>query len=699
MIEMAPRTVEVAPRTIEYDRMRRTSALVVFSLLLVLAPRVPAGSATDSAKLAPLGKYTEAERRHWSFLPRRNPVVPAFTQAADQAWTKNPVDAFVLARMRKETLGHAPRADRRTLLRRVTFDLTGLPPTPAEIASFLNDQSPQAWEKVVERLLASPHYGEHWGKHWLDVVRFAETEGYEYDNFRPDAWRYRDYVIRAFNNDKPFDRFVQEQIAGDEIAPAEEETLIAAGFNRLGPVRRNAGNQLVASSRNEQLTEMTNIVGAGILGVTLGCARCHDHKFDGFRQSDYYRVQAFFAALQPNDLILAPEAEQKAWTAKATPLQVEVGKLQKEIAAATKAGMPTADLMAKLDEAQDRLPAPLPSLFTVKDDPANKAPIHLLPRGDYEHPGDRVGMRVPGVLLPPDAPELPDDLAKPREALAQWLTDPRNPLTARVMVNRIWANHFGRGIVATPNDFGRMGEQPVDPDLLDYLANRFVQEGWSVKQMQRLILLSNTYQQASLPGPAGMEKDPDARYLSRFPRQRLDAEQIRDAMIAVAGRLNEKQGGPGVMVPIEKDLAQAMYKPSQWVPAKDSAEFNRRSVYLLYKRNFELPFMQAFDAPDMAGSCPRRESSTHAPQALELLNGDLANGMAKALAARLAAEAGPDHRKQILLAYELVAGRAPRPAEMQMAMRFLSVDATAEGKAREQFALAMFNLNSFLYVN
>ena len=266
---------------------------------LLSAPALLLLAATGNA-VAPLGKYTAAERRHWSFQPRPQHIAaPAFQNAADKAWTKSPIDAFVLARMRKEGLTHTVKADRATLIRRVTFDLTGLPPTPAEVAAFVTDKSPKAWEKVVERLLASEHYGEHWGQHWLDVVRFSETEGFEYDNFRPDAWRYRDYVIRAFNNDKPYDRFIQEQLAGDEIAPQEDETLIAAGFNRLGPVRQNAGNQEVASSRNEQLTEMTNIVGAGILGVTLGCARCHDHKFDGFRQSDYYRMQAFFAAVQP----------------------------------------------------------------------------------------------------------------------------------------------------------------------------------------------------------------------------------------------------------------------------------------------------------------------------------------------------------------------------------------------------------------
>lgn len=659
-----------------------------------IAVLVPAFAAVLSAETAaPLGRYTAAERRHWSFQPRSQPAVPAFQSAADKAWTQSPIDAFVLSRMRKEGLSHAAPADRATLLRRVTFDLTGLPPTPEEISAFVADRSPDAWEKVVDRLLASPRYGEQWGRHWLDVVRFSESEGFEYDNFRPEAWRYREYVIRAFNNDKPFDRFIQEQLAGDEIGPKENETLVAAGFNRLGPIRRNAGNQAVASSRNEQLTEMTNIVGAAVLGVTLGCARCHDHKFDGFRQSDYYRMQAFFAALQPDDMSLASAAEQAEWKAKAAPIQAEMGRLTREIAAKNKEKQPVADLQKQLDEVQDKLPPALPSLFTVKDDFAQKSAIHVLPRGDFEHPGDAVGMRVPGVLLPDDASEAPADLAKPREYLAQWLTAADNPLTARVMVNRVWEYTFGRGIVATPNDFGRMGERPINPELLDYLANEFVAGGWSVKRLQRAILLSNTFRQSSVPAPGMAGKDPDGRYLERFPRRRLEAEEIRDAMLSVSGLLNPKTGGPGVMVPVDKTFLLDLYKPSQWTPAKDETEFNRRSVYLVYKRNLELPFMQVFDAPDSTVSCPRRESTTHAPQALEMLNGDTSTRLSKAFAARLDKDASSNPRI-VDLAYRLLTSRAPKPAEMKLAQEFLG-----GGGRLDQFAIAMFNLNAFLYLN
>ena len=278
--------------------------IAIFCAALVL-------SAAEIAT-APLGIYTAAERRHWAFQPRKNVDPPTFPDPAAKTWVKTPVDAFILAGLRKAALRPAPPADRATLIRRVTFDLTGLPPTPDEIDAFVGDQSPDAWERVVDRLLASPHYGEQWGRHWLDVVRFAESDGYEYDMHRPDAWRYRDYVVQSFNQDKPYHQFVKEQLAGDEMDGRNPEYLVASGFNRLGPLRKNAGNQDVASSHNEVLTEMTNIVGAAFLGVTVGCARCHDHKFDPFRQSDYYRLQAHFAQTQPNDLVLATKEEQDA---------------------------------------------------------------------------------------------------------------------------------------------------------------------------------------------------------------------------------------------------------------------------------------------------------------------------------------------------------------------------------------------------
>ena len=671
--------------------------------LKLFASGVMLVSLAMASEIAPLGTYTPRERGHWAFVKRATPVVPTFSLASDRSWAQNPIDAFILQRLKKDGLKPSPPSDRATLIRRVYFDMIGLPPTPQEVEEFTADKSPDAWQKLVEKLLASPRYGERWGRHWLDVVRFAETDGFEYDTHRRDAWRYRDYVIRAFNTDEPYDRFVTEQLAGDEIGAGEEEAMVASGFNRLGPLRKNAGNQEVASSRNEVLTEMTNAVGSALLGVTLGCARCHNHKFDPIRQSDYYRIQAYFAAAYDKDVVKATPAEQADWKAKAEPIEQEM----KTITAAMKRLQGKQDaasldqkesLTKKLEELQDQMPEPLPALHTVVNLTDKKSPIHLLARGDYNSKGDRVGMRPLGVLLPEGTPELPETIEKPRAELAKWIVDPENPLTARVMVNRIWQYHFARGIVTTSNDFGRMGSRPTHPELLDYLANEFVSGGFSVKHIHRLILNSNAYQQASQPtDPAlkalAMEKDPENKLLWRFNRQRLEAEQIRDAILAVSGLLNPKQGGPSVMIPIDQGLVNTLYKPSQWAPAKDPAEHNRRSVYLIAKRNLRLPFMEVFDAPDMQVSCSRRESSTHAPQALELLNGAFANEQAEALAKRLEVEAGPNLRKQIDLGYRLVAGRPARPKEIQVALVFLKT------QPKREFALTLLNLNSFLYVN
>ena len=646
-----------------------------------------------AGSVAPADHYTPAERKHWSFQKRSHPEVPRFSNAKDTAWAKNPVDAFLLAKLNEKGLRPAPPADKLTLIRRVTFDLTGLPPTPAEIDAFLKDKSPAAYTKLVDRLLASPHYGERWGQHWLDLARFSESDGFEYDTHRPDAWRYRDYVIRSFNEDKPYDRFVLEQLAGDELAPGNPDARIAAGFIRLGPLRRNAGNQDLSFNRNEVLTEMTNVVGSALMGVTLGCARCHDHKFDPIRQKDYYRIQAYFAAIADDDVSLATAAQQADWKAKVDEINSEVKALKARMKDPALSADQKGEMEKKIESIQDSKPV-LPSLYSVTDNYQKLTPVHVLARGDSSQRGDEVGPRPLGVLLPDGAPELPEDTHSPRLDLAKWIVDPENPLTARVMVNRIWQGDFGRGIVATPNDFGRMGSRPTHPELLDWLANQFVDGGWHVKPIQRMILLSNAYRQSAWPvdAAAAKEKDPENKLLSHFRRQRLEAEEIRDAMLAASGKLNLKAGGPGVITPIDPSLLTSLYKPSQWAPAQDPTEYDRRSIYLFAKRNFHLPFMEVFDTPDSLLSCPRRESSTDAPQALEMLNGPLSNRLAEAFAQRLSDEAGNDAEKQVRLAYRLAAGRLPNARENQTALEFLRTQPLRE------FALAIFNLNAFLYV-
>jgi hypothetical protein len=661
-------------------RAARFASIALFSSCLLL---LAAGPVAD--------KYSPAERRHWAFQPRQDAEVPQFSNSADRAWIRNPVDAFILARLQKEGLRPAPPADKRTLIRRVYYDLTGLPPSPAEVESFLADKSPEAYEKLIDRLLASPHYGERWAQHWLDVVRFAESDGFEYDTHRPYAYRYRDYVIQSFNQDKPYNRFLIEQLAGDELG-GEDEFRVASGLQRLGPLRKNAGNQEVASSRNEVLTEMTNLVGSAFLGVTLGCARCHDHKFDPIRQKDYYRIQAYFAAAHEEDVVIASEDEKSAWEATNKKIDAEVKELRAKMKELK--GEDRARMQQMVRNAEERRPGPLPSLFSVRDDFGKRTPVHVLARGEWELKGDAVGMRPLGVLLPDGAPELDSDLKSPRLELARWIAEDGNPLTARVMANRIWHYHFGRGIVATPNDFGRMGARPKHPELLDWLANRFVENGWRVKPIHHLILLSSTYRQSgqSPLEAKALEMDPDNALHWRYDRRRLTAEEIRDSMLAAAGRLNPKTGGPSVIVPVEKELVELLYKPAQWAVHPDPKEHDRRSVYLIYKRNLQLPFLAVFDAPDLQTSCARRESSTHAPQALELLNGAFAIDLAKSLAARLDGEARTPEA-QVDLAYRLVTGRPASAKEKELALEFLKTQPLSE------FALAVLNLNDFLYVN
>jgi len=637
------------------------------------------------------------ETAHWSFRPRAAGAVPVFADAAARTWIRSAIDAFVLKELRARGLTPTTEADRATLIRRLTFDLTGLPPTPEDADAFVRDDSPDAYERLVDRLLANPRHGERAARHWLDVVRFAETEGFEYDREWPGAWRYRDWVIRAFNDDKPFDRFTFEQLAGDELPGDDLEKLVATGFHRLGPVRRNAGNQLVASSRNEVLTEMADAVGATFLGLTVGCARCHDHKFDDITQKDYYRLQAFVGAAQEhNEVLVAPDV-QADWTRRTEPLAKRIKELQKKLDTADVAGV--AALNAEISDLQSKLPDPLPTIGGVRNRMDEQSVVHVLKRGDPENKGVRVGPRVPGALATSTNIELAADTSDPRTRLARWLTRPDHPLTARVWANRIWQQHFGRGIVATANDFGANGSLPSHPELLDWLADRLVDNGWRTKGLRRLILLSATYRQSAAPvdPTATARLDPDNRLLGRFPRRRLGAEEIRDSLLAVAGRLNPKTGGPSIMVPVDADLVDQLYDPLQWRVTPGASEHDRRSIYLQVKRNLQLPFFAVFDQPDSQVSCARRDCGTHALQALELLNGELSNRLAADLADRLRRECGSDPARIVDRAFRLATGRAPAPREAAASLAFLR--AGSGDDSLKEFALALFNLNAFIYVD
>lgn len=637
----------------------------------------------------------EEARKHWAFQPIKKPM------GVGGANFKFQISDFKSEISNLKSQLNEPQ--KRTLIRRVTFDLIGLPPTPEEIDAFVADESADAYEKVVDRLLASRHFGEKAAQLWLDVVRFAETEGFEYDRHIPGAWRYRDYVIDSFNKDKPFDRFLVEQIAGDEIEPENRECLTASIFHRLGPVRRNAGNTDIALSRNEVLTERTDIIGSAILGLTVGCARCHNHKLEPITQKDYYRLQAYLAATEEHNLVLASADEQREWEAETKKGKDEIARVQKQAKDATDAA--EKDRFARLiEDLEEKLPAPLPTIPSTHNDFAKRTAIHVLKRGVWENKGEPVQPRPLSVLTADQVAELSPGETQPRTQLAKWLTSPDNPLTARVIVNRLWQQHFGVGLVKTANDFGLKGEKPTDLELLDWLAATLIDNGWRLKPLHRAMVLSAAYRQVTETGrqedkETGRKADehftPSPRLLVSLspplPR-RLSAEEIRDAMLAVSGRLNPKAGGPSVIVPVDPELVDLLYKPSQWAITSDVSEHDRRSIYLIAKRNLRLPFFENLDAPALQTSCARREVSTHPPQALELLNGTLANDLAQAFATRLERECGSDHEKVIDRAFRRALGRAPTANERQRSSEFLHEQPLSE------FTLALFNLNEFIYI-
>jgi len=625
----------------------------------------------------------------WSFRPVQRPSLPSIK---GPAWARTPIDVFVLIALERAGLDPSPPAKRRDWLRRLCFDLTGLPPSESEIVAFLEDQAPDAEERWIDRLLARQTYGERMAQHWLDVVRFAESEGFEYDRHLPGAWRYRDYVVESFNRDKSYRDFLHEQIAGDELQPPTEEGRTAAIFHRLGPVRRNAGNPEIALSRNEVLTERTDIVGAAFLGLTVGCARCHDHKLDPISQKDYYRLQAYMAASQEDDVVLAPAEEKLKWEKESSPLQAQLKSLRQRAEEAE--GEERIKLRKEIEAVERRLPLLPASMPSIKNDPASRTSIHVLVRGEWERKGEAVSPGPLAALANSQPAWTGEDDRRPRTALARWLLEPGHPLTARVVVNRLWQWHFGKGLVGTPNDFGSHGASPSHPELLDWLADELVRHDWRLKPLQRMILLSASYRQESgvKPTARALALDPENRLLWRFERRRLSAEEIRDSMLAVSGVLHPSVGGPSVMAPVDSDLVALLYKPSQWEPDVKPERLFRRSVYLMAKRNLRLPFMEAFDQPSLLTSCGRRESSTHAPQALELLNGSLSNELARRFSKRLDQESGGHPRRWVERGFFLACGRLPDEEELRMGERFLAEQPGSE------LALALFNLNEFLYV-
>jgi hypothetical protein len=656
--------------------------------------------------------------RHWAFEPIRDPEPPP----DPSGWSASPIDRFVSERRRAADLRSVAQADKRTLIRRATFDLIGLPPTPEEIDGFLGDDSPAAFARVVDRLLASPHHGERFGRHWMDIVRYADTAGDNADYPIPEIARYRDYIIDSFNRDKPFDQFVREQVAGDILATRGEaanyaDAIIATGFLALSRRYATAPFELWHLT----LEDTIETTGRAFLGLTLRCARCHDHKYDPVTQRDYYSLYGIFASttfpyagseeFQSKKFprsgfvpLFEPrwaEPKLRAFRTRISALEKEVQSLEslKDPKSRDRMNSSTREL-ARLRNAS--LPADVPGCYSVTE--GKPVDVAIQRRGDPANAGPVTRRGVPRfAFLAAEPPAAPAPQESGRLELARWLTQRRHPLVARVIVNRIWQQHFGRGIVSTASNFGLRGEPPTHPELLDWLAARLVSEGWSIKAIHRAILLSKTYQLGGELDPACAAIDPDNRWLWRFSRRRLDAESIRDAMLAVSGRLDLRKPAPHPFPPIDD------WHWTQHSPFKEVYPTNRRTVYLMTQRLARHPYLAIFDGPDTNSSSEARTHSTVPLQALYLMNNPFVQDQAAALAERLIAS-GNDPVERIRRAYKLAWGRSPEPGESDRALEFLRAcglslaSSTQSPPARERdawtsLAKILLAANEFLYVD
>ncbi len=639
--------------------IRRWRTLAVF-LSALLAGALLRGEEPPPTVDEP--SITASDRDHWAFRPVKRPAIPD-VRAAE--WCRTPIDRFVLAAQERDAVHPAPEADRRTLIRRLSFDLTGLPPNSLEIEQFLHDPAPDAFERLVDRFLASPAYGERWAQHWLDLARFAETDGFEHDLERPHAWRYRDWVISALNADLPYDEFVRRQLAGDELSPDDPEAAIATGFLLCGPDMPDINLQ--EERRHHFLNDLTGTVGAALLGLQVGCAACHDHKYDPISQFDFYRLRACFEPMEIfRDHPLPPRS---ATDSEARPF----GRIVREFS-------------------------------------PESSPGRLYLRGDFRRPGpetDAGWLRVVSTgASRVDPPTQDHTTTRRRIQLANWITSPQNPLTTRVLVNRVWQHHFGVGLVATPSDFGKFGADPSHPELLDWLADEFLREGWSLKRLHRLMLNSATWRQASLPPQSdtneseltsvykewnnSVTRDPANRLLTRFRRRRLDGEEIRDALLAVSRELCSERGGQGVRPPLPPEVVQTLLA-NQWKTSPRLEDHRRRSIYLFVRRNLRYPLFEAFDRPDTNASCPQRGRSTIAPQSLVMLNAELSLETAKHCAGRLLSRGGSSREVLANGAFQSLLGKThPTAEESQAAVEFLDREAArkrAESSSGAEFAM------------
>lgn len=599
----------------------------------VLERWVAAGSPwPEDRKIELFERTTElrAGRDWWSLQPIQRPEIPEFKTEQPT----NPIDAFILKRLKQNQITAAPRADKRTLLRRLYYDLTGLPPTLAEIQEFERDTSPDAWERRIDQLLASPHYGERWARYWLDLVRYADTSGYERDQEKPFAWKYRDWVVKALNSDIPYGRFITEQLAGDELPNRSKDTVIATGFLRLGTWNDEPNDPL--DYQYDRLEDLVHTTSTAFLGMTVKCARCHSHKFDPITQEDYYRMASAFWA--------GPiAARDRGLLGGSNPDEL---------------GYP--DVLGWTD---------------LKSKPR---PLHLLKNGEREHPQQVVNPASLSMIPALESPFTPQpegaSSSHRRLQLARWITDAKHPLTARVLVNRLWLHHFGEGIVRSPNNFGFLADPPTHPELLDWLAAEFMSGGWTIKRMHKLILTSNTWRQSSLHPRAAEIQQQDAgnRLWWRAERRRLDAEALRDSMLATTGELDLQMGGPGFRPTISAAALEGLSKKSNAWNASPPGAQNRRSLYTFLKRGLLPPLMTTFDLCNSTQSCGKRDITTVPTQSLAMLNHQFVHGRSETLAQTISAhQTAP--QSQVRQLWERVYARPPSPEEMQLALRHLAV--------------------------
>ena len=721
------------------DRERQ----IIKSWISAGAP-LPEGKAVAKTAEHPKPKLEDA-KTYWAYQPVKAVPVPVVKQPKQPA---NPIDAFLLAKLGANGLAMNPRADKRTLIRRATYDLTGLPPTPEAVQAFMADSSPDSYSKLIDKLLASSAYGERWGRHWLDVVRYAETNGYERDGAKPNVHRYRDYVIRSFNADKPYDRFVKEQLAGDEIDPDEPDALMATGFYRLGVWDDEPADRLQATF--DEFDDIVATTSQAFLGMTMNCARCHDHKIDPIPQTDYYRLLAFFRDIprfsndrnvmsSTSQRDVTPKEKRKVYEKELEERDRKKDAVAKKIVALEDViikRMPPEDQRASegLDRPQvvgklknfwtpgenkqlrdlrqerdklERMPTPSQELALALNKCDPKPPeTHLLVRGNPHAQGPLVKPGFPVALGGPEPSIVDagpqDKSAGRRKVLANWVASPENPLTARVWMNRVWQHHMGRGIVTSSNDFGKFGTPPTHPELLDWMAGELVRQGWHTKPIHKLIMLSDAYTMSSAANQQALAKDPNNHLYWRYPMRRLEAEEVRDSILQVTGQLSREMYGPQVYPPIAKEVLAGQSRPGEGWPVSSPEQANRRSVYVHVKRSLQLPVLSQHDQADTDTSCPVRYVTTVPGQALGMINGQFNNEQAGFLAKRLEKELPGDLPAQVKRALWLTTQREPSEAEVAGDMSYLADlnrRGLSAGEALRQLCLVDLAASEFIYLD